>query len=248
MDALQPTFMLPPNFRFPPDGKMKPGIVLDEGSNGLPDPQEELFDGVAQVVGLETLELPRFHHSGGAKANNKLGLWADILSLAEIGLGGERGHDDNLVVDTGPATICTFSPTKAYISQLMEDPFLAEYTKRPRRRAVYLITGVMVADSATIEVQRGTTSAYQAKVIINGEGFGVPVKVGPEFEREASRVGGHTWEMTKPFVLAYALQKIRRKMLGGVGSNNLTSHALWGDTKSPSDDEWDIEDFTEELV
>jgi hypothetical protein len=131
----------------------------------------------------------------------------------------------------------------------MGDPFLAEYTKGPRRRVVYLITGVMVADSATIEVQRGTTCAYQAKVVINGEGFGVPVKVGPEFEREARKVGGHTWEMTKPFVLAYALKKIRRKMLGGSGSNNLTSHALWDDAKSSAkDDEWDTEDFAGELV
>lgn len=248
MNALQPTFMLPPNFRFPPDGRIKPGIVLDEGSNGLPDPQAELFNGAAQVTGSETLDLPQFHYSGGAKSNNRLGLWADILSLAEIGLGGERGHDDNLVIDTGPVKISTFSPTETYITQLMREPSLVEYTLLPRRRAVYLITGVMVADSATIEVQKGTTSAFQARIVIKGDGFGVPVKVGPEFEREASAVGGHTWEMTKPFVLAYALKKIRRKVLGGLGSYNYTSLAVFLSAQPLTYDDWDIEDFTEELV
>ena len=247
MDAYQPTFMLPPNFRFPPDGMIKPGIVLDEGSDGLPDPREDLFDGVAQVVGLEMLELPRFHHSGNATSNTKIGLWADGLSLAEIGLGGERGRNNDLVVDSGPTKIYTFNPTKAWVSQIMRDPVLAEYTKRPRRRPVYLITGVMVADSATIEVQNGTTSAYQAKVVVNGEGLGVPVKAGPEFEREASRVGGHTWELTKPFVLAYALKKIQRKLLGGIGSEDFKSYALWNDANAAmADDEWEIQDFTQE--
>jgi hypothetical protein len=249
MDAMQPSFMLPPNFRFPPGGKIKPGTVLDEGSNGLPDPQEELYDGVSQVDGLETTDLPRFHYSGAAKSNTKIGFWTDILSLTEIGLGGERGHDDNLVIDTGPAKISTFSPTKAYISKLMRDPFLSEYTKRPKRQPVYLITGVMVADSATIEVQKGKTSVFQAKIIVNGEGFGVPVKAGPEFEREASKVGGHIWDLTKPFVLAYALKRIRRKVMGGVSSKDHNTHALWDDSKALAvdDDEWEIEEFTEEL-
>lgn len=248
MDALQPTFMLPPNFRFPPDGKIKPGIMLKEGDKGLPDPQEEMFNGTAQVTGLETLELPQFHYSGGAKFNNRLGPWADVLSLAEIGLSGERGHDDNLVIDTAAVKISTFSPTEAYILRLMKDPSLEEYTVLPRRRAVYLITGVMVMDSATIEVQRGTASAYQAKIVIKGDGFGVPVKVGPEFEREASDVGGHTWEMTKPFVLAYALKKIRRKMLGGVGSGDYVKIVIFDCAPPMTYDDWDVEDVTEELV
>jgi hypothetical protein len=249
MEALQPTFMLPPNFRFPTDGRIKPGTVIDKGANGLPDPQEELHAGAASVIGLETNDLPHFHSSRDAQSKKKLGLWADIFSLAEIGLGSEHGNDNGLTVDTGPAKISTFSPSKAYIVQLMGDPFLAEYTKRPRRRPVYLITGVMVADSATIEVRVGKTSVYQGKIVINGEGFGIPVKAGPEFEREASNVGGHTWELTKPFVLAYAVKKIQRKVLGGFNSKDDNSHALWNDTKAPvPGDEWDIEDFTQEMA
>jgi hypothetical protein len=246
MDAYQPSFMLPPNFLFPPNGKIRPGIVLREGQNGLPDPREQLYDGTSHVGELETNDLPKFHYSGDAKSNTKISFWIDVLSLVEIGLGGERGRDSNLVIDTGPAKITAFDPTEAFISQIVSDPFLSEYTKRPRRAPVYLITGVMVADSATIEVQKGKSSVYQAKIVINGEGFGVPIKVGPEFEREASQAVGPTWELPQPFVLAYALKKIRKKALGGVGSRDYNEHALWdGKKRSGIDDEWDVEDFVQ---
>jgi hypothetical protein len=242
MDALQPTFMLPPNFLFPPDGKIKPGIILEE-SKGLPDPQEQLHD--CNIRDLQTTPLPEFRYSGDAKSNSKVGFWIDILSLIEIGLGGERGHDDNLVIQTGPAKISTFSPSKTYIAELMTDRFLAQYTKRPRCRPVYLVTGVMIAENATIEIQKGNRVAYQAKIVINGEGFGVPVKAGPEFEREASRVVGPTWTLDKPFVLGYALKKIRRSVMGATRSADYDEHALWGEgqTFTDGEEEWEVTDL-----
>lgn len=106
MYALQPTFMLPPNFLFPPDGKIKPGIDLEE-SKGLPDPQEQLQD--CNVSDLDPVTLPEFRYRGDARSNSKIGFWIAILSLIEIGLGGGRGQDDNLVIGTGPAKISTFS-------------------------------------------------------------------------------------------------------------------------------------------
>jgi hypothetical protein len=231
MDTLQLTFMLPPNFRFPPNGKIKPGIVLKEGDKGLPDPRKQLYDGTSQVGELETNDLPKFHYSGDAKSNTKIGFWIDVLSIVEIGLGGERGRDSNLVIDTGPAKITTFDPTEAFMSRIISDPFVLEYTKRPKRSPIYLITGVMV---------------YQAKIVINGEGFGVPIRAGPEFEREASQTAGPTWELPQSFVLAYALKKIRRKALGGAGSQDYNKHALWdGKKRTGIGDEWEVEDLVQ---
>ena len=248
MEAYHPSFMLPPNFLFPPDGKIKPGIVL-KGDNGLPDPRKQLYDGTSHTGELETNNLPKFHYSGDAKSNTKADFWIDVLSLAEIGLGGEQGRDSNLIIDTGPAKISAFDPTEAYISQVMSDPFLAEYTKRPRRRPIYLITGVMIADSATIEVQKGKRSVYRAKVMINGEGFGAPVKAGPEFERETSQAAGSIWELPQPFVLAYTLKKIRKKALGGAGTRDYNDHALWdGKKRSGVDDDWEMEDFDNQMT
>jgi hypothetical protein len=77
---------------------------------------------------------------------------------------------------------------------------------------------------------------------------GVPVKVGPEFEHEASNVACHTLEMTKPFVLAYVLRKTRRKILGAVGSGDYVKIAIFDCAPPMTYDDWDVEDVTEELV
>jgi hypothetical protein len=243
------SFMLPPNFRFPPGGKIKPGIFIEEGSNGLPDPHEELHDATIDATGLEVTEYPKFKYSGDGKSNTKINLWIHLLSLVEVGLGAERGHDDKLIIETGPAKTTTFHPKKKDISELMRDSYLSEYTKLPGRRPVYLITGVMVADNATIEVQRGSTSVYRAKVEMNAEGLCAPVKVGPKVESEASWTKGSTWYPEKPFVLAYSLKRIQRKVFGGFSSENLDSHTLWDDAKSSFvDSEWDVVDFTQEVA
>ena len=55
------------------------------------------------------------------------------------------------------------------------------------------------------------------------------MKAGPEFEREASRVVRPTWTLDKPFVLGYALKKIRRTVMGATRSADYDDHALWGE-------------------
>jgi hypothetical protein len=238
------SFMLPPNFRFPPDGKIKPGIIIEEGSNGLPDPHEELHDASLDPAVLETTQYPKFRYAGEGKSNIKINLWVHLLSLVEVGLGRERGHDYKLIIETGPAKTATFHPKNAYISNLMSDSFLSEYTKLPRRRPVYLITGVMIADNATIEIQEGSTSVYRAKVAVNGEGLGIPIRAGPEFEQEGGQTMGSTLYPQQPFVLAYSLKKIRRKVLGGFSSSDHDSHALWDEGHTAGeDDAWEVEDF-----
>jgi len=248
MDAYQARFMIPPDFSFPPNGRIKPGIVLKEGNNGFPDPRTQLHDATASVLDTEERSYPEFRYSGEAQCDKRVGFWIDVLSVVEIGLGGERGLNYNLAIETGPAQSVTFEPSKTYISQMMSDPFLSEYTKRPRRAPIYLITGVMTAENATIELQKGQRSAFQAKIVVDAEGFGAPVKIGPEFEREASHIGGPTWKETQPFVLAYTLKRIRRKIFGGVDATDHNNHALWGDGKDRRDEDWDVEDFVQSFV
>lgn len=244
MATLQRTFILPPNFLFPPQGRIKPGIVLRDGKNGTPDPSLSLHDGSASVEDTEITPLDEgFHYEGNDHVNTKLGLWIDALSFVEIGLGGERGNKFDLKIDTGNAEITRFAAKDAYVAHLMTDPVLKEYTKRPRCRPVYLITGVMVAEDATIEVKTEYTSVYKAKVMANGEGVGVPVKIGPEFERDGSEVRGHTSKYVKPFVLAYEVQKVQRKWLGSVSAQPDNLHALWDDRETEAPEEWELVPF-----
>lgn len=239
--TLQRTFMLPPNFLFPPNGRLKPGVVLRQGKNGTPDPALSLHDGSALIREPDvTILEDGFHYEGNDHANMKLGLWVDALSFVEIGLGGERGNVLDLKIDSGQATITRFIADDAYIVQMMADPVLKEYAKRPKCRPVYLVTGVMVAEDATIEVKSERTSVYKAKVMVNGEGFGVPVKAGPELERDSGEARANTSRYAKPFVLAYEVQKIQRKLSGTISFQALNQHALWGEQQTGSqEEEWE---------
>jgi hypothetical protein len=247
MTTRQRTFVLPPNFLFPPEGRIKPGIVLRDGKHDAPDPSLPLHDGSASIEGAEITSLDEgFHYEGNNRVNTKLGLWLDALSLVEVGLGGERGNSFDLKIDSVRAIITRFGAGDAYVARLMADPVLREYTKRPRCRPVYLITGVMVAEDATVEVRAGCTSVYKAKVMVNGEGCGVPVKVGPDFERDSGETWASTSRYVKPFVLAYELQRIRRKWSGTVGSQSHNRHALWDAQAAETREEWEIVPYEED--
>lgn len=233
MTSLQPSFMLPPNFLFPPQGQIKPGVVLRDGKSGVPDPSLPLHYGSESAEGLDVTSLEEFHYHSENGTNTNVGLWMDSLSLAGIGISGERGSQHGLTVDTGHTEITRLAidDMEAYVTQLMTDPVLEEYTKRPRCRPVYLISGVMVVDDATIQVLTGRTSAYRAKVSFSGEGFAVPVKIGTEFERQTGSLGGPTWKLVQPFVIAYEVTKVQRKLFGGTRAQSHNQYALWDDHK-----------------
>lgn len=211
----------------------------------MPDPSLCLHDGSGAVTGVEDIPLDEgFHYDGNASTDTKLGLWIDALSLVEIGLGGERGNVHNIKVDTGRAAISRFTASDAFVARLMTDSVLVEHSKRPRCRPVYLVTGVMTAQDATIELSTGRSTSFQAKVVVSGEGLGIPIKMGPEFEKNASNAGGPTWKLAKPFVLAYEVQKIHRKILGGLDSRSDKRHALWGEQDAAPAEEWLVAPFT----
>jgi hypothetical protein len=248
MMALQPSFMLPPNFLFPPQGQIKPGVVLRDGKHGVPDPSLPLHLGSEEVDELDVTSLEEFHYRNEDSTNTKLGLWMDSASFAEIGLSGENGRLDGLVVDSGRTKITRLAVTdmEAYVAKLMIDPVLKEYTKRPRCRPVYLVTSIMVAEDATIEVTTGRTSGYKAKIAVSGEGFAVLAKIGAEIERQTGNVGGPTWQLEKPFVLAYEVSKIQRKLFGGTHTHSHTRHALWDDrAKVAAREEWVLTPLTQ---
>jgi len=246
--TLQRSFNLPPNFHFPPEGRIKPGIVLRDGKDGEPDPSLSLHDGSASIQGAEVTSLDEgFHYEGNDVTSTKLGIWIEALSIVEVGVGGERGRTLDVKIDSARATITRFGASDAYVAGLMADPVLKEYARRPRCRPVYLITGVMVGEDATIEVKTGTRSVYTAKVMADGEGFGVPVKAGPDLERERGGTGASALRYVKPFVLAYEMHKIQRKISGAISSQPHNRHAMWDDQETETyEEEWEIVPFVQD--
>jgi len=250
MTSLQPSFMLPPNFLFPPQGQIKPGVVLRDGKNGVPDPSLPMHYGLDSAEGLDVTLLEEFHYRNEGGKNNNFGLWLDSASVAGVGISVERGTQHGLTVDTGGAEITrlAINDMEAYVTKLMKDPVLKEYTKTPRRRPVYLITGVMVVEDATIEVVTGRSTGYKATIALSGDGFAIPVQIGTEIGRQTGEAGGPTWKLTKPFVLAYEASKIQRKLTGGARTQSYNRHALWDDSATDTtSDEWAIAPFTQKL-
>jgi len=242
--------MLPPNFLFPPQGQIKPGVVLRDGKNGVPDPSLPLHYGLDSAEALEVTSLEEFHYRNEGATNNNFGLWVDSASVAGVGISVESGNQHGLTVDTGSAEITrlAISDMEAYVAQLMTDPVLKDYTKMPRRRPVYLITGVMVVEDATIEVVTGRSTGYKGRIALSGDGFAVPVQIGTEIGRQTGEAGGPTWKLAKPFVLAYEAIKVQRKLTGGTRVQSYNRHALWDDGGTGTlGDEWAIAPFTQEL-
>jgi len=246
MTSLQPSFMLPPNFLFPPQGQIKPGVVLRDGKHGVPDPSLPLHYGPDSAEELDVTSLQEFHYHNESGTNTGLGLWMDSASIAGFGISGEHGKHHGLTVDTGSTQITRLAikDMEAYVRQLMTDPVLKEYTKMPRCRPVYLITGVMVVEDATIEVATGHSAGYKARIALSGDGFAVPVQVGAEIGRQTGEARGPTWKLAKPFVLAYEVSRIQRK-LGGTRAQSYNRHALWDDSATATiGDEWAIAPLT----
>ena len=237
MEALQPSFMLPPNFRFPPNGHIQVGMLLTDGpKKGVPNPNKPWnVDSRVAPTSVQTDPQPEFHYEGANTANTKAGIWVDAATLVEIGFGGERGHDYHLRVDTGPVETTTFVPDETYIANALRlEPLLKEHTKRPACKPVYMVTGIMIATSATIEVQTDAHNMLKAKVMLDANGFGVPVKIGPEFERETTQSRAPTYTLPQPFILAYELWKIQKKWTGGFTQTIHDAYALWDDSSERS--------------
>jgi hypothetical protein len=51
--------------------------------------------------------------------------------------------------------------------------------------------------------------------------------------------------LDKPFVLGYALKKIRRSVMGATRSADYDEHALWGEgqTFTDGEEEWEVTDL-----
>jgi hypothetical protein len=250
MTSLQPSFMLPPNFLFPPQGQIKPGVVLRDGKHGVPDPSLPLHYGPDSAEGFDVTTLEEFHYHKEGGTNTGPGLWMDSASIAGFGISGERGKHHGLTVDTGSTQITRLAikDMEAYVRQLMTDPVLKEYTKMPRCRPVYLITGVMVVEDATIEVVTGHSAGFKARIALSGDGFAVPVQIGAEIGRQTGEEGGPTWKLAKPFVLAYEVSKVQRKLIGCTRAQSYNRHALWDDSATDTTgDEWAIAPLTKRL-
>jgi hypothetical protein len=93
MEAIQPTYMLLPNFRFHPDGELQLGAVIGHNSKtNIPDQRHVLNEGhITNAISPQYDTIMGWKGTVNDKTYTKASLWADIASMVGLGVGGQSG-------------------------------------------------------------------------------------------------------------------------------------------------------------
>jgi len=260
LDALQPTFMLLTDFTFTPDGPLRLGsIVRRSEETKRPDPKRLLNKGTLfapSEVAKQTFEPWKWNSENERSRNASVSAGVSMLTGVGGVVEGNRTRLDCLDIRCDKVVQETFCPDDAYILHAIGDQTIQAILKRSRRPPIFLVTGIMVAHAASITVQRSSGAGTNNKVEADAAQFGVPLSVGAEigFTDKASS----TLESvpTKPFILAYQLRKIRRRVLrDSTKETNENTWALFDDTRMGDADRakslmysYEIESVTAETI
>jgi hypothetical protein len=92
---------------------------------------------------------------------------------------------------------------------------------------------------------------FKAKIMLDANGFGVPVRIGPEFERKTTHTQAPTYMPLNPFMFAYELWKIQKKWTSGLTQTVHDTYALWDDSSKDSPEtkprtDWDMGSYVPE--
>lgn len=217
LDALQPTFMLLPNFTFTPDGPLRLGsIVRRSEDTKRPDPKRLLNKGTWSApseITKQSFEPWNWNSEEEHSRNASVSAGVSMLTGVGGGVEGNKTRLDCLDIHCDKVIQETFCPDDAYILRAIEDQTIQAILKRPRRPPIFLVTGIMVAHAASITVQRSSGAGTNNKVEADAAQYGVPLAVGAEIgfaDKASSRLESVP---TQPFILAYQLRRIRRRVL-----------------------------------
>jgi hypothetical protein len=262
MEAQRKTFMLLPDFSYPPSRDIFLGTVLPwSKETKLPDPEYPLNEGTRVTPPENAIrtqveqgwsskhvkgtlvspsidaELPVFSPVSGTAAYNKTG--SQTLNIT-CDLRTER-----------------FAPSPQYIVDTLKDPRVLAQCQKYWRPSVYLVTGLMIAENATIK--KATDGTHSGKIHggVDMSSLGAPLNIGAGFESAKSLSDDISTTLQKPFILAYELIRLRIKGDGSVKKQEkFVRHALFDDSRQEVKEttveslekEWDAEIVTSAMV
>ncbi|KAK0101209.1 hypothetical protein ONS95_012810 [Cadophora gregata] len=142
----------------------------------------------------------------------KTGVWAEFLGGMGIGadISGTWDNTEESTYKFSELITKTISPSLSEIQAIFKEPEVQQCLKDSRfRNNLYMIIGIKIARGADVAISRIRARGGNLNFGIDMTPFGVPIKVGPEFE--LSREVGHSVEEkhTNDFVFAYRLREIR---------------------------------------
>lgn len=216
LDVLQPTFMLLPDFTYMPDGPLRLGSVIRRSEETKrPDPKRVLNKGTLSVPsGTTKQSFEPWSWNSEEEHSRNAGVFAELAMLTGVGgrIEGNKNRLDRLDIRCDKIDQETFNPDDAYILKATEDPTIQAILKRAHRPPVFLVTGTMIAHAASIAVERSKDAGTNNKVEADATQVGVPLSVGGEIgftNKTSSKLENVP---TQPFILAYQLRRIRRRL------------------------------------
>jgi hypothetical protein len=175
------------------------------------------------------------------------GVFADLSIITGIGAGveGSRSHTRGLAIECDRVVQTTFRPSQTLIARAVPDQTVSAILKKLVRPSVFIVTGVMVAHGAKIEVKKGQSRSGGAHASADVTQVGVPVNAGVKGDVGSEQNFTLVQAPKEDFVLAYQLLRVRRKFDRSLDAVEENRWALFNDD-GDDDDEGENE-LVEEL-
>jgi hypothetical protein len=249
MNALQPSFMLLPNFSFLPDRDLHLGTILTsvKGSK-LPDPKRPLNKSTRREISpsdVQTQEFKPWSWDSSKHTSTGGGLHADVPLLTGIGSSFTKSaaKGNSLMIRCDSMIVSSFRPDIRYLAQTVQDEVVKAIAQKLFGPPLYMIVGLMTAVGAQIVVSQDRNHEFASGLGVDGTPLGVPLTVGPSAERSHSSSFNLVGTTTEPFLLAYEIVRIRMKRDGTVKEQDENKWALFNDEEPGDHEESDIADF-----
>jgi hypothetical protein len=247
MDALQPSFMLLPDFSFLPNKDIRLGSILPmTRDTKRPNPRQPLTAAFTLIADdISTQEFIPWKWDSDNSCSIGGGVFADLSIITGVGAGveGSRSHSRGLAIECERVVQTTFRPSQTSIARAASDQMVSSILKKLVRPSIFIVTGVMVAHGAKIEVKKGQSHSGGAHASADVTQVGVPVNAGVKGEVSNEQNSTLVQAPKEDLVLAYQLLRVRRKFDRSLDAVEENRWALFNDD---GDDEGENE-LVEEL-
>ena len=241
MEALQPTFMLLPDFAYLPNKDIGLGTILPASRDSKrPNPRQPLAAALTLIADdISTQKFEPWKWDSDNSLSTSGGVFADLSIITGVGAGieGSRSHTNGLSIKCDSVVRTTFRPSQASIARATADQTITAILKKLTRPSIYIVTGLMIAHNASIEVKQGKSHSGGAHASVDLTATGAPINTG--VKGEVSKGQNSTLMQTpkEDFVLAYQLLRVRRKFDRSLDVGEENRWALFSDDEGEGEGE-----------
>ena len=256
--ALQPTYLLAPNFHF------KPGTGPIALGNIIADPLRPhralttVNVGTLKAVYPPIETITDYDRSMTRRTSNDLSMavWAKFVQTVSAKVSGGRGTNvhTNYTMDALETAYFVTDPPLEEIEARLKVPRVQAVVKAGSmpglRQPVYMVTGLMIAKGFAAMQRRGKHRAGEVGVGGNVPPPAVNVGLGANLAKSASTEESDTWKACEDIVFAYQLLKIEVKGWKGtkIEYDELRHKAAYLSKDEEDDEEDDEDEITGQVI